>query len=82
MIIFLLCVTCDFEQALMNAVAGIFPFLKIIGCFFHWKQAFCRKLASLKMKNENEIIYRAMVKYSMDILTVIPVNEMYSVCQR
>ena len=45
-------VTCDFKQALMNAVAGIFLFSKIIGCFFHWKQAICRKLASLKMKNE------------------------------
>ena len=68
-------VTCDFEQALMNAVAGIFPFSKIIGCFFHWKQAIRRKLASLKMTNEKEIIDRAMVKNSMDILTVIPVNE-------
>ena len=44
-------VTCDFEQALMNAVDGIFPFSKIIGCFFHWKLAIRRKLTSLKMTN-------------------------------
>ena len=71
-------VTCDFKLALMNAISAIIPFSKIIGCFFHWKQAIRRKLASLKFKNEKEIIAHAMVKYSMDILTVIPVNEIKS----
>ena len=27
-------ITCDFEQALLNAISGIFPFSKIVGCFF------------------------------------------------
>ena len=68
-------ITCDFEQALLNAIRGIFPYSKIIGCFFHWKQAIRRKLISLKFANEKEIVERAMVNYSMDMLTVIPVNE-------
>ncbi len=66
---------CDFEQALLNTIGGMFPYSKIIGCFFHWKQAICRKLISLKFENEKEIVELAMVKNSMDILTVIPVNE-------
>ena len=68
-------VTCDFELALINAIQGIFPFAKINGCLFHWKQAIKRKLSSLKLKNEKEIIEYAMVKFSIDILTVIPINE-------
>lgn len=31
-------VTCDFEQALMNAVQIQFAEARLIGCFFHWKQ--------------------------------------------
>jgi len=68
-------VTCDFELALINAIQGIFPFAKITGCLFHWKQAIRRKLVSLKFSNENEILEIAMHRFSIDILTVIPVNE-------
>ena len=68
-------ITCDFEQALLGAITRIFPYSKIIGCLFHWKQAIRRKLLSLKFTNEKEIVPHAMVKYSMDILTVIPTNE-------
>ena len=68
-------ITCDFEQALLNAISGIFPFSKIVGCFFHWKQAIYRKLIALKFRNEKEIVSHSMVKNSMDILTVIPANE-------
>ena len=41
----------------------------------HWKQAIRRKLIALKFKNEKEIVSRSMVRNSMDILTVIPANE-------
>ena len=68
-------ITCDFEQALLNAISGIFPFSKIVGCFFHWKQAIRRKSIALKFKNEKEIVSCSMVKNLMDILTVIPANE-------
>ena len=68
-------VTCDFELALINAIQGIFPFSKINGCLFHWKQAIRRKLLSLKLSNEKEIVEIAMHNNSIDLLTVIPVNE-------
>ena len=68
-------VTCDFELALINAVQSVFPYTKINGCLFHWKQAIRRKLLSLKLTNEKEIVERCMHVNSMDILTVIPVNE-------
>ena len=71
-------ITCDFEMALINALQGIFPYSKINGCLFHWKQAIKRKLGSLKLKNEKEIIEHAMVKFSMDILTLIPIDELRS----
>ena len=68
-------ITCNFEQALLNAISGTVPYSKIAGFFFHWKQAIHRKLISLKFANEKEIVSRSMVKNSMDILTVILVNE-------
>ena len=68
-------VSCDFELGLINAIQGIFPYAKINGCLFHWKQAIKRKLSSLKFKNEKEIIEYAMHKNSIDILTVIPIDE-------
>ena len=52
-------ITCDFEQALLGAINGIFPYSKIIGCLFHWKQAIRRKLLSLKFTNEKEIVPHA-----------------------
>ena len=68
-------VTCDFELALINAIQGIFPFAKINGCLFHWKQAIKRKLGSLKLKNEKEIIEYTIIINSIDILTLIPIYE-------
>ena len=52
-------ITCDFEQALLGAITGNFPYSKIIGCLFHWKQAICRKLLLLKFTNEKEIVPHA-----------------------
>ena len=68
-------VTCNFELALINAIQGIFPYTKINV----WKQAIKRKLSSLKLKNEKEIIEYAMIKYSINILTVIPIDE---ICEK
>ena len=42
---------------------------------FHWKQAIKRKLSALKLKNEKEIFEYAMIKFSINILTVIPIHE-------
>ena len=66
----------DFELALMNAIQGFFLFTKINGCLFHWKQAIRRKFISLMFSNEKEILKITMQIYSMDVITLIPVNEM------
>ena len=62
-------------MALINAVQSIFPFTKINGCLFHWKQAICRKLVILKFKNDKEILENCMHINSMDILTAILENK-------
>ena len=38
---------CDFDLALINVIRGIFPYAKINGCLFHWKQTIWRELISL-----------------------------------
>lgn len=69
-------VTCDFEKALINAVTGAFPMSVLVGCLFHWKQAIRRKLVDLRIPKE--AICTAMSPGIMDILTVIPVDEIVS----
>ena len=75
----------DFELAFINAIQGIFTFSKINGCLFPMKQAIQRNLFSLKLSNEKEIIEIVMYKNLINLLTVIPVNEIkkrYSVRKR
>ena len=69
-------VTCDFEKTLHNAVTGQFKGTKLNGCLFHWKQAIRRKMIALKIDQEQ--ISMAMTTYVLDVLTVIPSNEIRS----
>ena len=69
-------VTCDFEKALHNAVIGQVKGYKLNGYLFHWKQAIRRKMIALKIDPEQ--ISMAMTKYVLDVLTVIPPNEILS----
>ena len=66
-------VTCDFEKGLMKAIDQQFPRGKINGCLFHWKQAIRRKMLSLKI--DQEYVGHAMTKNCIDILTIIPRDE-------
>ena len=66
-------VTCDFEKALHNAVRGQFPNSILNGCLFHWKQAIRRKMIEYKIDSEQ--IKLAMTQSVLDILTVIPRDE-------
>ncbi|ETN03634.1 hypothetical protein PPTG_23761 [Phytophthora nicotianae INRA-310] len=66
-------VTCDFELALINAVIEQFPTANIVGCHFHWKQALRRKMIELKIPKEQ--IADAMKSGKLDVLTVIPAEE-------
>ena len=69
-----LSVTCDFEKALHEAVHSQFGTKSVInGCLFHWKQAIRRKMLKLHIKEEQ--VSMAMEKNVMDILTIIPRNE-------
>ncbi|EGZ11756.1 hypothetical protein PHYSODRAFT_517476, partial [Phytophthora sojae] len=42
-------VVVDFEQALIDAVGENFPTARVIGCFFHWKQAIRRRMIALHL---------------------------------
>lgn len=66
-------ITCDFEKALLNAIVNQFNNTSIIGCLFHFKQALRRKLISLRIDKEQ--IHQVMKIGNLDLLTVIPTNE-------
>ena len=66
-------VTCDFEKGLINAVKQQFMDSVINSCHFYWKQALHRKMLELKINNDS--ISMATRKHVIDVLTVIPRNE-------
>ncbi|CAF4912199.1 unnamed protein product [Rotaria sp. Silwood1] len=45
-------ITIDFEKAVENAFALVFPQCKILGCFFHFKQSIWRNISELGLKKE------------------------------
>ncbi|KAJ6250565.1 hypothetical protein M0813_15373 [Anaeramoeba flamelloides] len=54
-------ISCDFEQAIINAVEKIFTNSIIVGCFFHMKQALLKKAKNLRIKNmekRDELIFK------------------------
>lgn len=66
----------DFEKAFFTNVAIHFPLAKLVGCFFHFKQAGRRKMKTLLFPD-------AEVKFAMksgvyDLLTVIPVEHLHA----
>jgi len=67
------CVGVDFEWNFFRAVAEHFPQALIIGCLFHFKQALRKKLVELKVPKE-EIDF-AMRRGVLDLITVIPLDE-------
>lgn len=66
-------VTCDFELAISNAAKHQFPDADQNGCFFHWKDGNGRYMKGCKI--EKEQISYAMKPGVLDILTIIPKNE-------
>jgi hypothetical protein len=64
---------CDFEQALIDALRSQFPEARIIGCYFHFKQATRRR-----MKAQNigaDAIGIAMSQGALDMFTVVPTDQ-------
>ncbi len=66
--------TSDFEPAFAAAARRIFGAdIVVIGCLFHLKEAWRRYMEKLKMKNES--VEYALKVGLLDLLTVIPINE-------
>jgi hypothetical protein len=67
-------ITCDFEQALMNEVSNFFrkPDL-LVGCLFHLKQAWRRRLVQLNVSASN--LSAIMAPGGLDLLCYIPIAE-------
>jgi len=63
-------VTCDFEQAIINAVGDQFPDATMVGCLFHFKQAVRRKMIKLLIPTEEVSV--AMGRDMLDLLTIMP----------
>jgi hypothetical protein len=70
-------VTCDFERSLINAVEEQFGGVPIVGCLFHWKQAIGRKMKKMGLPQQH--IQQLMAPGALDILTVIPVDEIETI---
>lgn len=68
------CVTCDFEKALHAAVLAFFVTCIVNGCLFHWKQANRRYMKKV-CKIEDGQVSHAMRKNVLDLLTIIPKDE-------
>ncbi|KAE8993213.1 hypothetical protein PR003_g19743 [Phytophthora rubi] len=70
-------ISCDFEQAIISAVKHQFPRSKVIGCFFHFKQALQRKMLkegiSEKFPYPDFVI--AMQDGAIDELTTVRPSE-------
>jgi hypothetical protein len=61
----------DFERGLIGAVNYEFTKTKIVGCFFHFKQALYRKMKKMKLPEDEMCI----CLQNMGFLTVIPKEE-------
>lgn len=66
-------ITCDYEGALLAAIRDQLPHATINGCLFHWKQAIRKRIKQLRIGDVEASI--AMERGSVDMLTVIPVDQ-------
>lgn len=63
-------IVVDYEYALIKALKSQFPGTRILGCFFHFKQAIVRKMMKLGIRQDVAKIYSC----KFDFLTVIDRN--------
>jgi hypothetical protein len=68
-----LTVTCDFEKALIGEIKAKFPRVEIVGCLFHLKQAWRKKLVSLGF--DQPLVAKLMKAGQLDLLCYIDPNE-------
>lgn len=66
-------VHCDFESGLIGAILEQFPNVDLVGCLFHLKQAWLKRMKEYRVpKLERE---KAISGGGLDLLTVIPLDE-------
>ena len=61
------------KKALSNAAKDQYLKYKLVGCYFHWKQAMHRHVLYLGINKYQ--VNHSMTKNVLDILTAIPKNE-------
>ncbi|POM75131.1 Hypothetical protein PHPALM_7808 [Phytophthora palmivora] len=61
-------IVCNFEFAMIKAVKGQFPDSRIVGCLFHFKQAFGRKALKLKSPKKKWLWLWSCVKGASMVL--------------
>ena len=64
-----LVVSLDFEAALINSVQTVHKPESVIGCFFHYSQAFWRKANDMKLR-----------KHEIKLLTIVLITSMRFLC--
>ncbi|KAF0985914.1 hypothetical protein HZS_2113 [Henneguya salminicola] len=64
-------ITVDFEPGLLNACKQEFTESKIIGCYFHLKQALSRRLKKVLLQEPNIYLVLKLIK----ILKLVPKEE-------
>ncbi|OWZ17679.1 hypothetical protein PHMEG_0008334 [Phytophthora megakarya] len=67
-------VVCDFESALMDAVSVQFKDARVVGCYFHFKQA-CKRHIETKVMIASDAVKIAMAPGFLGLLTVIPQHK-------
>ncbi|KAF0990029.1 hypothetical protein HZS_2207 [Henneguya salminicola] len=75
-------VAMNFEKALISAVNHEFPESRVMGCYFHFKQALHRKLKKYRVSSTNSAIilskmdgvFRPIIKYGEALL------EEFNIC--
>ena len=70
-------VSCDFEEALHQALQITFPNIELKGCMFHYCQALLRKINNIGYKNRylNDERFKYWIRQFM-ILAVIPIDHL------
>ena len=71
------CVGIDFERNFVNMVKFHWPDAKLVGCYFHTKQAWRRKLTKLKFPEK--LISMMMKRGMLDLATVLPAADVRSI---
>ncbi|KAF0989689.1 hypothetical protein HZS_2038 [Henneguya salminicola] len=65
-------ITMYFELGMIRAINPKFPESRIIGCYFHFKQAINKKLPKLKISNQDA----PTILEKIELLTLVSINEM------